>query len=144
MARIFGLEVLRMAGADVLPFDYESYGNEVRQHLERAQRRAQEQGWKDQPDFAASLKAAAHLAAAGRAAHQAAGSATGARLSRVNAALMEAERAMLGKGLPHRPWFRHTIYAPGEYTGYAAVVIPASMNPWIATTWPGPRHLSAR
>jgi N-acetylated-alpha-linked acidic dipeptidase len=28
------------------------------------------------------------------------------------------------QGLPHRPWFRHVIYAPGEYTGYAAVVIP--------------------
>ena len=27
-------------------------------------------------------------------------------------------------GLPNRPWFKHTIYAPGEYTGYAAVVIP--------------------
>jgi N-acetylated-alpha-linked acidic dipeptidase len=26
--------------------------------------------------------------------------------------------------LPNRPWYRHTIYAPGEYTGYAAVVIP--------------------
>ncbi|MGA7351783.1 MAG: transferrin receptor-like dimerization domain-containing protein, partial [Acidobacteriaceae bacterium] len=24
---------------------------------------------------------------------------------------------------PNRPWFKHTIYAPGEYTGYAAVVI---------------------
>ena len=42
----------------------------------------------------------------------------------MNSAMLEAERAMLGKGLPHRPWFRHTIYAPGEYTGYAAVVIP--------------------
>ena len=28
------------------------------------------------------------------------------------------------KGLPKRPWFKHTIYAPGEFTGYAAVVIP--------------------
>ena len=27
-------------------------------------------------------------------------------------------------GLPNRPWYRHTIYAPGEFTGYAAVVIP--------------------
>ena len=27
-------------------------------------------------------------------------------------------------GLPDRPWYKHTIYAPGEYTGYAAVVIP--------------------
>ena len=27
-------------------------------------------------------------------------------------------------GLPKRPWYKHTIYAPGEFTGYAAVVIP--------------------
>ncbi len=27
-------------------------------------------------------------------------------------------------GLPGRPWFKHAIYAPGEHTGYAAVVIP--------------------
>ena len=28
-------------------------------------------------------------------------------------------------GLPGgREWFKHAIYAPGEYTGYAAVVIP--------------------
>jgi N-acetylated-alpha-linked acidic dipeptidase len=26
--------------------------------------------------------------------------------------------------LPNRPWFKHAIYAPGQYTGYAAVVIP--------------------
>jgi N-acetylated-alpha-linked acidic dipeptidase len=38
---------------------------------------------------------------------------------------MQAERALLiPEGLPHRPWYRHAIYAPGEYTGYAAVVIP--------------------
>jgi N-acetylated-alpha-linked acidic dipeptidase len=31
---------------------------------------------------------------------------------------------LIPEGLPRRPWFRHAIYAPGEYTGYAAVVIP--------------------
>lgn len=31
---------------------------------------------------------------------------------------------LLVQGLPQRPWFRHAIYAPGRYTGYAAVVIP--------------------
>lgn len=124
MARVFGLEVLRMAQADALPFDYESYGTEVHKHLENAQRRAQDLGWKLKPDFAASFKAADHLAAAGRAIDQAAGSATARQLVRVNSALLGAERAMLGPGLPHRPWFRHTVYAPGEYTGYAAVVIP--------------------
>jgi N-acetylated-alpha-linked acidic dipeptidase len=36
-----------------------------------------------------------------------------------------AERGfLLPKGLPNRPWYRHAIYAPGQYTGYAAVVIP--------------------
>jgi N-acetylated-alpha-linked acidic dipeptidase len=124
MARIFGLEVLRMAQADALPFDYETYGAEVRRHLENARLRAQELGWKKHPDFTASLTAADRLAVAGRAMHLAAANATGTRLFRLNAALIGAERAMLGKGLPHRPWFRHTVYAPGEYTGYAAVVIP--------------------
>jgi N-acetylated-alpha-linked acidic dipeptidase len=39
--------------------------------------------------------------------------------------LREAERALLlPDGLPTRPWYRHAIYAPGRYTGYAAVVIP--------------------
>jgi N-acetylated-alpha-linked acidic dipeptidase len=45
--------------------------------------------------------------------------------ARMNQALRNAERAFLVQdGLPHRPWYRHAIYAPGEYTGYAAVVIP--------------------
>jgi N-acetylated-alpha-linked acidic dipeptidase len=45
--------------------------------------------------------------------------------TRLNQVLMATERALLvEKGLPNRPWFRHAIYAPGQYTGYAAVVIP--------------------
>ena len=36
-----------------------------------------------------------------------------------------AESALITQaGLPNRPWYKHTIFAPGEYTGYAAVVIP--------------------
>ena len=27
-------------------------------------------------------------------------------------------------GLPGRPWFRHTIYAPGFYTGYGVKTLP--------------------
>jgi len=39
--------------------------------------------------------------------------------------LRQTERALLiPEGLPNRPWFHHAIYAPGKYTGYAAVVIP--------------------
>ena len=45
--------------------------------------------------------------------------------AQLNRLLSQTERALLlPNGLPNRPWFRHSIYAPGEYTGYAAVVIP--------------------
>ena len=44
---------------------------------------------------------------------------------RLNRVLRDAERALLlPAGLPNRPWFKHAIYDPGQYTGYAAVVIP--------------------
>ena len=47
------------------------------------------------------------------------------RTPALNTALLAAERALLlPQGLPNRPWFRHAIYAPGQYTGYEAVVIP--------------------
>ncbi len=129
MARVFGVEVLRMAQADALPFDYDLYGREVRRHLETAERRGRELGWspegeKKLPGFDAAFAAADRLAAAGRAVNQSAGTVAVGKLPRVNLALLQAERAMLGKGLPHRAWFRHTVYAPGEYTGYAAVVLP--------------------
>jgi N-acetylated-alpha-linked acidic dipeptidase len=49
----------------------------------------------------------------------------GANETKLNAALRDAESALLNDaGLPRRSWYKHTIYAPGEYTGYAAVVIP--------------------
>jgi N-acetylated-alpha-linked acidic dipeptidase len=130
MARIFGLEVLRMAQADALPLDYELYGREVRRHLENAEKRAHDLGWqaegsKKKLNFDAALAAADRLSAAGRAIDQAADTAAPAKLPRINFALIQAERAMLGEGLPHRAWFRHNIYAPGEYTGYAAVALPS-------------------
>ena len=30
----------------------------------------------------------------------------------------------LDPGLPGRPWYRHRIYAPGVYTGYAPKTLP--------------------
>ena len=36
MARVFGMEAVRMADADVLPYDYEEYGKEIAAYLEAA------------------------------------------------------------------------------------------------------------
>ena len=38
MARVFGLEVVRMADTDVLPYDFEEYGKEIGVHREGAAR----------------------------------------------------------------------------------------------------------
>jgi len=124
MARVFGVEVLRMAQTDALPYDYENYGREIRAYLEKSKQRIVDAGWKEPPDFTAALAAADRLTQAGaRLAAQQRKPAAG-DLSRLNTALLSVERAFMTGGLPHRPWFRHAIYAPGEYTGYAAVVIP--------------------
>jgi N-acetylated-alpha-linked acidic dipeptidase len=124
MARVFGLEALRMADADVLPYDYEEYGKEVATYLDAAGKRAESKFGDHALDLNAVTAAAKHFQDAG------------AKILskqknpprdpvRLNHALRSAERALLvPEGLPHRPWFRHAIYAPGEYTGYAAVVIP--------------------
>ena len=46
---------------------------------------------------------------------------SGARLRRLNDALMNVERAFIDeRGLIGRPWYRHQIYAPGIFTGYAS------------------------
>jgi N-acetylated-alpha-linked acidic dipeptidase len=124
MARVFGLETLRMADADVLPYDYEEYGKEIDAYLETARRRAESKFGERALDLTAVTAAAKHFQDAGAKilAKQKNPPRDSARL---NQALLAAERALLvSEGLPHRPWFRHAIYAPGEYTGYAAVVIP--------------------
>ncbi len=124
MARVLGLETLRMADVDVLPYDYEEYGKEVVAYLEAAQKRAEEKFGVHALDFAAVNSAAHRFESAGAKilGKQKNLSSDPARL---NQALLNAERALLvPQGLPHRPFFRHAIYAPGEYTGYAAVVIP--------------------
>jgi N-acetylated-alpha-linked acidic dipeptidase len=47
-------------------------------------------------------------------------------LAEVNRLLMESERRLTNaEGLPNRPWFKHQLYAPGFYTGYAVKTVPA-------------------
>ncbi|QNI37948.1 M28 family metallopeptidase [Edaphobacter sp. 4G125] len=129
-ARVFGLQILHMANADVLPYDYELYGKEIVSYIETAQKHAAAD--KLNLDFAPALEAARRFEASGAAirTHQQTPPSNPAAL---NNALRQAEGALLNpEGLPHRPWYKHTIYAPGEYTGYAAVVIPG-VNEAIST-----------
>jgi N-acetylated-alpha-linked acidic dipeptidase len=124
MARVFGLQALRMGNADVLPYDYEEYGKEIVAYIEMAKKKAESKLGRSALEMAALTAAAKRFQEAG----------TKILVEQknpprnpeaLNQALRGAERALLlDQGLPRRPWFRHAIYAPGEYTGYAAVVIP--------------------
>lgn len=43
----------------------------------------------------------------------------------LNKLLFQSERKLLSEtGLPRRPWYKHTIYAPGFYTGYGVKTLP--------------------
>jgi N-acetylated-alpha-linked acidic dipeptidase len=48
-----------------------------------------------------------------------------ANLAEVNRRLLRAERVlMLRDGLKNRPWYKHSLYAPGFYTGYGVKTMP--------------------
>ena len=122
-ARVFGLEVLHMADADVLPYDYELYGKEIQSYLAKARDRAKDTGMQN-VNFTAAEAAAKRLTQAG-AAVKAKQLAPAGDMRPLDEKLRATETALIYEpGLPHRPWFKHLIFDPGEYTGYAAVVIP--------------------
>jgi N-acetylated-alpha-linked acidic dipeptidase len=52
-----------------------------------------------------------------------------------DAQAMMVERALLGPGLPGRPWYRHTLYAPGLLTGYGVKTIPGVREAIEARRW---------
>jgi N-acetylated-alpha-linked acidic dipeptidase len=124
MARVFGLEILHMADTDLLPYDDALYGQQIVRYIDEASTKATEKHLT--LNFTPAEAAAKRLATAGHALLTYQSGATNApSAAKLNAALRQAESALLSDaGLPKRPWYKHTIYAPGEYTGYAAVVIP--------------------
>jgi N-acetylated-alpha-linked acidic dipeptidase len=113
-----------MSSVDVLPLDYEDYGKEILVYIDAAKTKSKDRFGDKTPDFSAAVEAARRLQEMGAKMQQKQRKFPGAP-DRLNAKLREAERALLiPEGLPNRPWFHHAIYAPGQYTGYAAVVIP--------------------
>jgi N-acetylated-alpha-linked acidic dipeptidase len=59
-----------------------------------------------------------------------------ARLKKVNAVLTGTERALAPeRGLPGRDWYKHQLYAPGNYTGYSAKTLPVVREAVEAGRW---------
>jgi N-acetylated-alpha-linked acidic dipeptidase len=163
LAQTVGSIVIRLADADVLPFEFaavadraDAYTKELQKLLETKQQEIAERNRQiddgvfaavDDPrrplvtpkreevppaiNFAPLLNAATRIGQAA-ARYQKVHNAVGPRLASnpdvvraVNALLIQSERQLLDPaGLPGRPWYRHLLYAPGYYTGYAVKTMP--------------------
>jgi len=56
---------------------------------------------------------------------------------KLNRALYHAEQELLDTdGLPRRPWYKHTLYAPGFYTGYGVKTLPGIREAIEQRNWP--------
>jgi N-acetylated-alpha-linked acidic dipeptidase len=131
-AQVTGVALLRLADAEVLPFDYEAYGKQILEYIDEIEQQATKasaEGAK-KVDFAGLRSAADAFATAGadirgRGESLLGATATPQDLAAMNRRLMMAERELIEPaGLPDRPWYRHVIYAPGLYTGYGVKTIP--------------------
>src|ERR1700722_593242 len=128
LAKMLGTATLRLDEADVLPFDYPTYAWEISRATNGVVTRAQEAGIADEKlkaviDASAQLtNSATRVSAVLQKAH---GTMSPVVETRVNRELARVEQSLLEPaGLTNRPWYKHTIYAPGSYAGYSAELLP--------------------
>jgi N-acetylated-alpha-linked acidic dipeptidase len=125
MSQLWGVVALRLANADLLPFDFGEYGDTLTQFVDELAKGKDTSQLDLQPlraaiaDFAAAGR---ELDAAGRKT-LASGKLDAAATEKVNLGTMEVERNWLNpRGIPGRPWFKHMLYG-ARYT-YAHLELP--------------------
>ncbi|MFD2873063.1 transferrin receptor-like dimerization domain-containing protein [Mucilaginibacter ximonensis] len=159
LAKTVGHAVLRMADADVLPFDFRNLyttldgyrkelvelANNMRETTAQQNQLLKTNAYQlsadptkhmDAPIAKAEVPAidftplntsllALKASAAKLADKTAAAPALAADHKMLNETVYKAEQQLLSpNGLPRRPWYKHSIYAPGFYTGYGVKTMP--------------------
>ena len=128
MTQIWGILALRLAGADILPFDYAAYADELLSHLKALQNENKHSTiTKNRPERLRTLLREWERIAVDFHRNLAIRLESGelTETAKINGKLQGLEQILLSEsGLPLRPWFRHLAYAPGLHSGYAAVVFP--------------------
>jgi N-acetylated-alpha-linked acidic dipeptidase len=126
LAKIAGRIVLRLANAEVLPFEFQAWHTTVQGYLTEINaltnmmRGAVEQ----HNNFSPLYNALANLKVT---IDTLEGKSLISLVSKdaLNDKLMHAEQVLtFVSGLPRRSWYRHQIYAPGFYTGYGVKTLP--------------------
>ena len=127
LAQMNATVAVRLADAPVLPLEFKRLTASVTTWLGEIERNE-----KNKANFDAVRKANAKLAEAAanldkarvHAASRLA-AATPAKRAEIDRIFINAEHDLtLDPGLPGRPWYRHRLYAPGRYTGYAVKTLP--------------------
>lgn len=141
-AQLWGTVAMRLADAEGLPFDYVDYAKQIRQFFNESFKTAKRlklaSGLNDKEmleaidDFAneagrveknrqETIQEIQRTRVQANDSHPRAV----AKLQKINDVLMAVERNFIDeRGLRGRPWYRHHVYAPGLYTGYAAQPLP--------------------
>jgi N-acetylated-alpha-linked acidic dipeptidase len=132
LSRVIGTALLRLADADVLPFEFKGTATTLREYVDDIARMP---GVATKLDVAPVRNAIARLAAAADDYEKAFTRVdrldaehlqrARAQLTEINETLYRTERAFRHEaGLPRREWFKHLAYAPGFYTGYGVKTLP--------------------
>ena len=131
LAQFNGTVVMRLADADVLPFEFTNVADTVTRYIDEIQKLAKRSAPPREVNLAALTSAASSLADSARRYEDALTKATAKGFQQVkqaralNELLYQSERKLTNdQGLPRRSWFRHQLYAPGFYTGYGVKTIP--------------------
>jgi N-acetylated-alpha-linked acidic dipeptidase len=154
MSQLWGVTALRLANADLLPFDFATYAANIRQFVndleksvgERTPLSAQSsQARQRRPDLKSIRAAIDGFEAAGRQFNRslanklAAGPLDPQLSSTVNHGMMRVERNWLNEdGIPGRPWFKHILYG-ARYT-YAHLELPGLTEAVEKRDWPVARR----
>jgi N-acetylated-alpha-linked acidic dipeptidase len=128
-AKIGTAALLRIANAEILPYDYVEYARTVQRFSSQVERAIAEKHWK--LSGAVLNAAVARMESAAVAFNAARDHALATQLSptiakQVNATLLGVERQLTRpQGLVTRPWFRNLVYASDENNGYSTMVLPS-------------------
>ncbi|HZQ97012.1 MAG TPA: M28 family metallopeptidase [Candidatus Sulfotelmatobacter sp.] len=137
MSKLWGITALRLADADLLPFDFAAYASNVRQFVDELVR------GKDmtQLDLTAVRKEIDNFEAAGKSLNQAlnrqlaSGPIDANVAAKLNQGMMQVERNWLNPdGIPGRPWFKHILY--GARFTYAHLELPGLTEAVEKQDWP--------
>jgi N-acetylated-alpha-linked acidic dipeptidase len=120
--------LLRLANAEVLPFDYVEFARTMRGFVPPLAAAIRARGWSLPTErLVAAIDTLSVEARRFASARDAVldGSLAAERADSVNAALLRVERALTrAQGLRRRPWYRNVIYASDENNGYSTVIFP--------------------